>query len=372
MKKEVQNLNFYKNNALKEIENKLRGKNLLNKRKYFYYFDFLRLFSSIAIVLIHVSGIYNKLDINSNNWKIAFYYNGISRFGVPNFIMISGALFLNRELSFNTLFKKYILRILLHLIFWSFIYSLYNITLEKDIYKIIVKFFKGHYHLWYLKMTINLYIIIPFLKEISSRDELLKTFLQLSFIFTFIFPNSVGMISFFNNILSKILKLIYSNFSPYFCKGFVFYFMYGYYLNNKIKLTFYKKLIIYFFGLIGLFITTIILYYISIKTQKKLLIFQAFNLNILAYSTGIFIFVKDNFNVTNIYKRKIIKKISTLTFGIYLIHPLIIYYIHKKNVFGFINKILLKIPLITFTVYLISYLICFIIKKIPFFGKLII
>ena len=71
--------------------------------------------------------------MNSFIWKISFYYNGISRFGVPNFFMISGALFLNRDLPFEKIINKYINNIFLnkkmviHLIFWSFIYSIFNI-----------------------------------------------------------------------------------------------------------------------------------------------------------------------------------------------------------------------------------------------------
>ena len=102
------------------------------------------------------------------------------------------------------------------------------------------------------------------------------------------------------------------------------------------------------------------------------MIFQAFYLNILAYSAGIFIFFKENFNAININKRKSIKNISNMTLGIYLIHPLIIYYIDKKNVFSFFNNALFKIPIMALTVYLLSYFICSIIKKLPFLGKHII
>ena len=75
------------------------------------------------MVLIHTSATYNKLNINSNNWKIAFYYNGISRFGVPVFFMMNGALFLNKDISFRPIFNNYIRRLLSKLIFWSFIYQ---------------------------------------------------------------------------------------------------------------------------------------------------------------------------------------------------------------------------------------------------------
>ena len=117
----------------------------------------------------------------------------------------------------------------------------------------------------YLKMTMALYLCVPFLKEIASREESLKLFIILSFIFTFALPNSIDLISSYSETLSEILRIINSNFSVNFYKGPVFYFMFGYYLNKICKITNSKKYIIYFFGIIGLLFTTKILYYISIN-----------------------------------------------------------------------------------------------------------
>ena len=142
------------------------------------------------MVLIHTSATYNKLNINSNNWKIAFYYNGISRFGVPVFFMMSGALFLNKDISFRPIFNNYIRRLLSKLIFWSFIYQ------KKNIPKIAVAFFSGNYHLWFLDVIIELY---------------LKAFIKPSFIFTFIIPNIYECISYFPQILSRIMTIIKKN-----------------------------------------------------------------------------------------------------------------------------------------------------------------
>ena len=109
--------------------------------------------------------------------KYLIFNNSISRFGVPNFFMISGSLFLRRDISFNNVFNKYIKRIVIHLIIWSFIYSIYNIKITRINYKsILFKYINSHYHLWYLFEIMRLYMIVPFLREISKKDELLKCF----------------------------------------------------------------------------------------------------------------------------------------------------------------------------------------------------
>ena len=71
--KEMENFNLKEINSMKEFNNKLIEKNGLNSRIYYYYFDYLRIFSSLGVVLIHVSSLYNILDINSINWKIFFF-----------------------------------------------------------------------------------------------------------------------------------------------------------------------------------------------------------------------------------------------------------------------------------------------------------
>lgn len=110
-----------KNNYISLNEKKLNSKNY-NSR--FYYFDYLRIICSFSVILLHVCAqYYYHLDINSFKFKIAYYYNGFSRFSVPNFFMISGAIFLNKDLSLKIIFNKYIKRIFIHLLLWSIIYG---------------------------------------------------------------------------------------------------------------------------------------------------------------------------------------------------------------------------------------------------------
>ena len=159
-----------------------------NNSKRIYYFDCLRIVSAFSTILIHVSAHYfNHYSIKSYFFKISFYYIGISRFGIPNFLMMSGALFLGRDLSFKNVFNKYIKRIFIHLLLWSVFYSLINLKVNKiNKYKTIYKIIKGHYHLWYLFKTIGLYMIVPFLREIIKKQNLLEKLVFLYFIILFI------------------------------------------------------------------------------------------------------------------------------------------------------------------------------------------
>lgn len=68
--------------------------NLSEKKIRINFYDNLRIISSFAVIMIHVSAhYYYKCNINSLNWKITLYFDGLSRFSVPIFFMISGDFF---------------------------------------------------------------------------------------------------------------------------------------------------------------------------------------------------------------------------------------------------------------------------------------
>ena len=89
-------------------------------------------------------------------------------------------------------------------------------------------------------------------------------------------------------------------------------------------------------------------------------------------SISFFLFFKNNFNNLKINEKKnnIIQKIAKFTFGIYLLHPLIIENIMKKlNLFYLQFNIIFLIPIINLVLFLFCLLICIILKYIPIIGN---
>jgi len=346
-----------------------------NKDSRIFYFDYLRIICAFGVILIHVSAnYYNSLNINSYEWKIIYYYNGLSRFSVPNFFMISGALFLCRDLSFKIIFNKYIKRLFIHLILWSIIYSIIHVNLSKiNIKTIFFQILKGHYHLWYLFSIIGLYIIIPFSREIAKNKKLLESFIYLYFIVLIVIPNYIYILSFYSEETFKILNNLNSLFNLDTLSINNFYFIVGYYLNNKKEKKKKFRIIIYLIGLFGFFFTTKISYNFSfMKKNKKIIYFSNNNINIFVISISTFIFFKNNFNNLEINKKKnnIIQKIAKFTFGIYLIHPLILENINQKfNVYNLQINIILLIPIISLFLFVLSLIICIFLNMIPIIGK---
>ena len=68
-----------------------------------FYIDFLRFIAVIAVIAIHVLGPFRYLygEIPDSQWLAATSINSISRWAVPVFMMISGALLLSTDRAFN-------------------------------------------------------------------------------------------------------------------------------------------------------------------------------------------------------------------------------------------------------------------------------
>ena len=97
------------------------------------------------------------------------------------------------------------------------------------------------------------------------------------------------------------------------------------------------------------------------------------NINIIIYSASIFILTKNLFNRNNSQISNFIKIISNNTFGIYLIHPLIIDKINWNKINKLFSslKVIFRIPLICSLIFILSLLISIIIKYIPIIGNYI-
>ena len=233
--------------------------------------------------------------------------------------------------------------------------------------------FKGHYHLWYLKTTIGLYMIVPFLRVIIKKDYLLEVFLLLSFLFNFVIPIFSSFLFSYSKKYYDLFKNFENSLKLNFIKGYIFYYIFGFYINRILIINKYIRICIYIFGIIGLVFTTKIAYIIEIKQGKKTAYNSPFNINILLYTQSIFIFFKIYFNNLKLIKIQVIKLISKSTFGIYLIHPLIIKILRKNNKYIKLNlDIIYRIPYLSIIVFIISLLISIFLKFIPFIGKYLI
>lgn len=361
------------------------------------YFDHLRVFATFAVMVLHIAAQnwYLK-DVNQINWKIFNFFDSIVRWGVPVFVMISGALFLGREVPISRIFRKSVLRMFLAFIVWSFIYYLLAGNIIPDgvhedsvITQFLALFKDGktqgfvsiinsHYHLWFVPMIAGLYICVPIIRKIIEDKKIGEYFLLVSFVFGFLLPEIVTLVNDFGSEnLKEIVTAINSNINDMDMRmvlGYSFYFILGYYLS-KINFNKKKRYAIYITGLLGFAFTILADLTVAIKTQTPTKNYYGnFNINILLEAVSVFVLFK-NISFDNEGFNKFIKLLSKWSFGAYLVHVLII---EKLNSVFNVNTLSLPMPsyfavvVIAIIVFILSFGISAMLNYIPGVRKYIV
>jgi len=314
------------------------------------YLDLIRTVAIIAVIIIHVSTppAYQFNQISSAQWWFAITLDSLSRFAVPAFLMITGLLLLDPDKNDDLpiFFKKRFTRVIIPLILWTIIYSA-KTSLENG--RSLLSLLKNsvsrpaEYHLWYLYSLTGLYLVIPFIRLAlkNAPKKLIEIYLILWFIGSTLYPLS-----------DKFLHLPIAINNQYFT-GLIGYLILGFYISR------YKipSFLVYLFSYLGL-LTTIVGTYLLTRQNSGVLdefFFDPVAPNIILFSLGVFLFLKNHY-----FNHRIIKTISRYSFGIYLLHPLIINLLPSVSSNEFI-----RIPLISLLVLAISLFLSYIFKKIP-------
>lgn len=191
------------------------------------YFDYLRIFAAFMVVILHVSAQNFGTDVNGFAWQTFNFFDSIARWSVPVFVMISGALFLEKEIPIRKLYLKYIFKLAVSFIVWSVVYVLffYEYTNGLNLVKALIS---GHFHMWFILMLIGLYICVPIIKMLADNEKIMKYYMLLAFVFAFFIPWVETLAYDFANMWMDALRCDVSFMHMDMVTGFVSYFVLGY------------------------------------------------------------------------------------------------------------------------------------------------
>ena len=288
------------------------------------YFDHLRVFASFLIMLLHIAALcWYDADVNSSSWFILNAFKSATDHAVLLFVMISGSLFLGRDIPIKKLYSKYILRIAVAFVAWSFIYALVS-NFRWGILSVLQVTLASHYHLWFLPLIAGLYICIPIFRLIVKNDRNIRYFLILAFIFAFLIPQCLTLAADFGGTtISQYAGFIQERLDEmnvHLVCGYAFFFVAGYYIN-KTDIPKKLRLLSYILAAVGFFITLFMTTFQARHTGTPLDNYhENFNIGVLLTLLGTFIFFKYNVN----RESRLIVRLSKYSFGAYLVHALII------------------------------------------------
>lgn len=346
----------------------------MSKENRIVYFDYLRFFAIIAVMLLHISGSsWNSIDVKSFAWQTFNVFDSIARWGVPIFVMISGALFLNRDIPPRQIYKKYILRLLIAYVIWSIVYAIFQ---DGTIIERFVYIIKGHYHMWFIFMIIGLYALVPLIKPIIENEKRVKYFLTLSLVFAILIPfiNTLAN-DFAGEAINKVVLVVkdtLDNTNMQFVLGYTGYFILGYYLN-KIEISKNKRIIIYIFGIIGFIMTIGLNLVVSMKTNSPCNhYYSTFTINVLFEAIAVFTWFKyrkyEKDKLNNFFL-----KLANYSFGAYLVHALILEQLDKIfNLNPLSLNPLVSVIVILLIISLCSFSVSAILHRIPIIKKYIV
>ena len=340
----------------------------MDKKNRQLYLDVLRIISMAAVVVIHTAAQYwHALDVSSPEWQVETVYDGLVRWAVPVFVMISGALFLNPEKPqpLRKLFGKNILRIVTVILFWGCVYALLS-GLPADLsLPSLLTFAKttvfGHYHMWFLYMIIGLYLVTPILRALTRERSVMRYFLVISFALNCLIPflGSFGRLS--------SLQTLVSMFEIQVPLGYAFYFVLGYFLNT-VELSPRRCVTAGALGIVGLILTVVLtLWQSAVHGVPVTAFFDNFSLPVCLTSSGLFVTARylGGRLTTSTRAGKGVTALSSCTLGVYLVHAALLEKLQECGITTLSFDPLFSIPVITFGVILASFAVTFVLRRIP-------
>ena len=293
------------------------------------YFDWLRVLATLAVVMIHVSGAwFASKGINATQWYISVAFDRLTRWAVPMFVMISGALFLNKEISVKTLYSKYILRIATALVGWSLLYAIITDP-TANVKGMFVNVLYGHYHMWFCYMIIGLYITLPILRKIVECESVMKYFLGVVLVVAFLIPQLIsimGILPESSRLMGEIFDTVLRKLRLGMFGSFAGYFVAGYNLSKK-DISVKQRRGIYILGAVALVVTVAGTVLVSkLQGNPSEMFFESATVHIAVLSVSIFVFGKYEISKLKVSEKisRFVAGMSKYSFGSYLVHALVL------------------------------------------------
>ena len=342
------------------------------------YIEALRIISAIMVLYIHSSVFHCWEPAGLSDLKRIFYMIPavVVQSAVPLFMMISGSLLLKKDESLEEIAKKRILKVVITILFVTFIYLIQSIIYhcEISLKNFVLDFLdlsgRKNIVFWFLYWWLSFVILLPFLQKLIKRfsDIDFKYLLFLCLIFSILVPAVNVLLKHFCSFQIAFS----SSFSLFILGSGIFYPFLGYYVDNNVKIEDIKISKIALIFIIAICVTiSIVLNFLSKDINDNITPCTIFTPVITA---SLFIFFKKLFiNSKNEKINNIIYFFGQQTLGIYLLQvfiPKIIPETIKAILSPYFNVYIIKLILFTFNFFFLAFITA-ILRKLPIINKIL-
>ncbi len=339
------------------------------------YLEYLRIVACF-FVIYHHTYIYPEQPVGNGHVWVTLFGAVFCCFSVPLFFMISGALLLDKEESLKDLWKKRILKTVITLVVFSFLYYMRLVILGYRDFDLI-NFFKElystnwNYSYWYLYAYIGYLICLPILRNLVKNLDVAC--------FRYIFIIAIclmGVIPTYEWFLFKREFTLNSNLKvAFFTTQCIIYPLLGYYLERKVDKEKFKKYIplAWTVNVMSILLTCYMSYCDYMETAEfTKTYYMCF---VMINCVTIFMTFKCYFErmKSEVWGR-VVTSLGSATLGIYLLHLMA-----REHLYGLlecfrerwnINDVIAVLMFDTI-IFVVCYVITVVLKRIPGIKKII-
>ena len=333
------------------------------------YADLLRVAASLAVVVLHVAGsqMY-AVPVSSPQWQVLNLWDGLVRWCVPVFVMLSGMFLLDPSRPYRLL--THCVRPAVCLLLYGVLYNWYDRDCPltwSGLRDSFLSLCRGelHYHLWFLPMLLGLYLLAPvlraFCKGASDKDFL--WFFLLTFLFASLLPTAFALWP----GRTAPLRVWYSHFQLQSLLGYGGYFLAGYWLRSR-SLHLPAKLLCLLLGILGGLVTVLGTASLSQKAGGMIdTLYGYFAPNVVLFAVGVvalFGLLWEKANPVGFFSGA-----AKLSLGVYLLHDLLLQTLLKHGITPLSFPPVWAVPLLALGIFLTALAASWLLSKLPLAGK---
>lgn len=339
------------------------------------YADLLRAVALIAAILLNLAGgALKSVAVGTHAWGVLNIYDGLTRWCVPVFAMLSGAFLLDPKKGGRwSLTALRLLRVFVALVVWGAFYAILDHLAAggrltwAGIRSALWSAARGntHYHLWFLYVILGLYLVSPILRAFvrgASRADFHYFFL-LTFLVASLLPTALKFYP--NAVLSRYLERL----DIHLVLGYVGYFVAGYYLKTY-TIGRIAEALIYVFGVAGGFLTVWGTALLSRSAGRLNDVLYGFlTPNVCAAAVAVFVLFRYVLGISDERdRRRRMAGVARIALGVYLVHDAFLMLLRALDIGPLSFAPALAVPLLTAVVFLLSFAVAWLLSRIPFVG----
>lgn len=336
------------------------------------WIDALRIIAAVLVVVVHASTYFFELHVptySSWPWLFAAAYGSLARVCIPLFFMITGYLLFRGDIEPLSFWHRRVSRLAVPWPVWSVIYLCHrrwmlgnDISFYSAVRLILVN--EVYYHLWFLYSLFRVYIAIPFFAPIINLKSslLLHVATAIWCVNTVILPPVTELLTERTGINCQLAVE-----TPMF-SGFLGFVLLGFTIG-RMCITSARTILFILMLLLGLILTFFLTVHASVAVgsgdQRW---FGYFCAGVVMAACGIFYLGRF---LSKISDHPVIRRTAAMTFGVYLVHPLMIE-ATLPLVKARLSNSIFGVPLLASIVLLLSFVAVYLLAKVPSVRRIVV